>query len=922
MPQMDVALFDTFLQAVRALLDAFVHGDETPPDYSPLGDEFDRLTGVVESGAHAARPAFDFPAEDGLEAAVAPPDFAEAAEDTVAAMRRPTTPSSVLERLPQAAKPATKPAPAAPCAPETAADAGRSPRFADLPMFDAEIAEIFFGEAEELLDAIDAALDAWSAERDRVDLVMALQRHLHTLKGGARMAGATPMGDLSHALESVLIEAVDGRVAATEALFGLLHRAVDRLRRMLEQGIADRPVADAADLIAALARSAGGGAAQDGGLKTASSLRPAEMGSSGRSENNPKDSGSENPLALTDGYVERRESLRAQPELVKVRAELLESALNHAGEVSIYRTRLEQQLGSMTFNLAELDRTVVRLRGQLRQLEIETETEIVSRFERGGGNAGADGFDPLELDRYSQVQQLSRALAESMDDLVSIQRLLASQAHESETMLLQQSRVTTDMQDSLMRTRMVPLSRYAQRLRRIVRQTADEVGKRAELTLVGAEGELDRHVLERVMAPLEHVLRNAVIHGVEAPEARRTAGKPELGDITIGVHRESSEVVITVLDDGRGLDLAAILRKAESLGLVGTQSALDETEIMQLILTPGFSTADVITQSAGRGVGMDVVANEIKQLVGTLAIDSVAGQGAKFTIRLPFTLAITQALIVNVADAPYAIPLPSIEGIARVPRRELEQYLKVGSPAYAYGGHEYRLQHLSALLGLDTPPISEGVAKVPLLLAHSGDRLTALITEGMQGSREIVVKSGGPQVSSIRGLSGATILGDGGILPILDVAALMRAADPGIGEGRQRAAGSGDPRPLALVVDDSITVRRVTARLLERHGMQVTAAKDGVDALAVLQESIPDVILLDVEMPRMDGYELVKHLRNDARLNAIPVIMITSRTGEKHRLRAAELGIEHYLGKPYREHELIAQIQARIGTLDHKELHA
>jgi chemosensory pili system protein ChpA (sensor histidine kinase/response regulator) len=312
-----------------------------------------------------------------------------------------------------------------------------------------------------------------------------------------------------------------------------------------------------------------------------------------------------------------------------------------------------------------------------------------------------------------------------------------------------------------------------------------------------------------------------------------------------------------------------------------------------------------------------VVANEIKQLGGTLAIDSVAGQGAKFTIRLPFTLAITQALIVNVADTPYAIPLPSIEGIARVPRRELEHYLQAGSPAYVYGGHDYRLQHLSALLGLGTPPISEGVAKVPLLLVHSGDRLTALITEGMQGSREIVVKSGGPQVSSIRGLAGATILGDGGILPILDVVALMRAADPGPGEGRQRVVGSGDPRPLALVVDDSITVRRVTARLLERHGMRVTAAKDGVDALAALQESIPNVILLDVEMPRMDGYELVKHLRNDARLKAIPVIMITSRTGEKHRRRAAELGIEHYLGKPYQGHELIAQIQARIGTLDH-----
>ena len=799
-------------------------------------------------------------------------------------------------------------------------------QLSELRDFDADLAAIFFEEATELLESTDSTLHHWSQKRNDAELVMQLQRNLHTLKGGARMAGITPMGDLSHEMETVLTDVVDGRIVVSTELLALLNRSVDRLHRMLEQGYSSNPIADAGDLVTDLRRVHGHSV--DDGLERAEerfeaipmSPQPSEAEYTARlSEAEAEAEGEEDAVtaeAALGGAANRRAASRIQHELVRVRADLLESVLNYAGEVGIYRSRLEQQVHSINFNLSELEQTVVRLRDQLRKLDIETEAQILHQWQQEGGDKGHPEFDPLELDRYSLLQQLSRALAESVGDLVSLQSLLLNQAREAETLLLQQSRVTTELQDGLMRTRMVPFARHAQRLRRVVRQTAEEAHKQVEIRFLGAEGEMDRQVLERVLAPLEHMLRNSVVHGIEKPEVRKQRKKPPLGTVSITLNREGSEVVIEVTDDGGGLDLRAIRSKAEKTGLVQPDVKLSERETMAFILEPGFSTAEQVTQTAGRGVGMDVVANEIKQLGGTLRMDSTPGKGAKFTIRLPFTLAITQALLITMAEQPYAIPLPSIEGIARIPRAELERLMASENPAYLYGGRPYQLQHLSVLLGIGAPQFSDGLITVPLLLVRAGDANIALITEGMQGSREVVVKSVGPQVSNIRGISGATILGDGSILLILDVTALTRSVaqtEEAPREVLEREAPSQDTRIFAMVVDDSITVRRVTQRLLERYGMRVITAKDGVDALALLQENIPDVMLLDIEMPRMDGYELAQHMRNDERFRKVPIIMITSRTGEKHRNRAMEIGVDKYLGKPYQETELLEQIQSLVG---------
>ncbi|MGB5332105.1 MAG: response regulator, partial [Woeseiaceae bacterium] len=595
-------------------------------------------------------------------------------------------------------------------------------------------------------------------------------------------------------------------------------------------------------------------------------------------------------------------------EFARVDADLLEDLLNAAGEISIYHSRLNQQVSSFEFHVDELEQTILRLREQLRKLEIETEAQIMHGHQ---DTLVARDFDPLELDRYSNIQQLSRALAESASDLGSLKDLLQAVTTEAEGLLVQQSRVTAELQDGLMRTRMVPFERHVPRLTRLVRQAAQEVGKRAELAVEGASGELDRQVLDKMLPPFEHMLRNAVVHGIEDPAERQADGKPGMGRITIRLHREGAEMVIDVADDGRGLDVDAIRRKAFELDMLKPDSKVTDEEIMALILTPGFTTAAAVTQSAGRGVGMDVVANEVKKLGGSLRISSVTGQGTNFTVRLPFTLAITQALIVRTGEEVYALPLPTVEGVARIPRAELENLLSQSEPSYQYGEQEYKFRHLGMYLGGQAAKLPEEEAAIPVILVRAGDYSAALLVDEMLASREVVVKAVGPQLAGIRGVSGATILGDGHIILILDINALVRTGAPVV-ELKKAAPTPSDDRPLALVVDDSITVRRVTERFLHRHGLRVETAKDGLDAISVMQDHKPDIILLDIEMPRMDGYEFASHVRNDDRVSDVPIIMITSRVGDKHRARAIELGVNDYVGKPYQDSQLLEAIRRQL----------
>src|SRR5690606_4460613 len=300
-----------------------------------------------------------------------------------------------------------------------------------------------------------------------------------------------------------------------------------------------------------------------------------------------------------------------------------------------------------------MEQTNARLRDQLRRLEIETEAQIIARYQREGDSDDVT-FDPLELDRFSTLQQLSRALGESAADMTSLQQTLDDLTRQYDTPLLQRSRVSSDLQEGLMRTRRVPFDALVPRLRRVRRQSAQETGKQVQLKLEGSQGELDRNVHERMTAPLEHMLRNSVAHGIESPDQRRRAGKGEEGTVRIAVRREGSEVVLEVGDDGAGLDRAAIRRRAEERGLVRPGATLTDSDMDALIFEPGFSTAGEVSRLAGRGVGRDVVAREVRQLGGSLDITTRPGQGTTFTLRLPQTLALTQAVFVRIGDTRFA----------------------------------------------------------------------------------------------------------------------------------------------------------------------------------------------------------------------------------------------------------------------------
>ncbi len=772
---------------------------------------------------------------------------------------------------------------------------------------DPDLADFFREEARELLDRCEQHL----ANRDRhgdETLAQELARELHTLKGGARMAGFVDAGELAHVMESLLESAASDRRNFEGAEIVVIGRCLDRLNHLIFPSV--EPVVRKEVAPEPEPSKPARAPDPDPVVEIASDPVPTIPAGKGSSTSDTAPVPRPDRLSMLPTPEKETVPETAVGEFVRVRADQLDALVNLAGEVGIIRTRLEQQVGAFRFNLEELEQTVQRLRDQMRKLEIEAETQILSREVRVQERAD-QLFDPLEMDRFSQLQQLSRALAESMSDLQSIQGLLEEHTRLAESLLLQQSRAGAELQEGLMRARMVPFESVLPRLRRLVRQEGDALGKRVRLGIDGGQGELDRGVLERMAAPFEHMLRNALVHGLETPQERRGAGKDEEGEIRIRVARQATEVIIEVIDDGRGIDPEKVRRTAISRGLLAPESDLSDRDLFGFIMEPGFSTADALTQYAGRGVGLDVVASEIKQLGGSLSIDSRQGAGTTFSIRLPYTLAVSQAVLVRVGEHTFAVPMAGVQGIVRLAHGNYLERMADSRPRVEYAGEDYELFELDGMLGLPAIAPDEH-AQVPLLMIRAGDLRAALRVDSLLGGREIVVKPVGPQLARIPGVFGATILGDGAVVVILDIAVLLRraAARRERGEG----AGSGTPAPLArmrpqvLVVDDSITMRKVSARVLEREGYEVHTAKDGLDALEQMHERIPDVILLDLEMPRMDGYEFAGYVRGDPRFQKIPIIVITSRVGEKHRARAFELGVNRYLGKPYQEGEMVSSV--------------
>jgi chemosensory pili system protein ChpA (sensor histidine kinase/response regulator) len=821
---------------------------------------------------------------------------------------------------------------------------------------DAELFPIFEEEGQDLLPQLSAKLRDWARRPGETAHAAACMRTLHTLKGGARLAGAMRLGEMAHRLETRIeqllaqppvaaadVEQLQSRGDALSQVFEALRARDAQAYVEAAAAVVDLPPPPAAPapvpvapvLLAAqpepepAPRPAPPAAAP---MQQVAEPQPA-IEPARPVEPKPAAAPAAGAPAAPDlpgidwsrfaigGPASRVVAERAQgaaQSAVRVRAPLLDRLVNQAGEVSITRSRIESEVGQIKGSLGDLTENLERLRLQLRDIELQAETQMSSRLE--AAKAMSQSFDPLEFDRFTRFQELTRMMAESVNDVATVQRTLQRALDSTEDELATQARLTRDLQDDLLRTRMVEFESLSDRLYRVVRQAAKETGKQVRLDIVGGSIEIDRGVLDRMTGSFEHLLRNSVTHGVEMPDARSAAGKDAAGTITVALTHEGNEVGVEFRDDGRGLDLARIRAKGLAQGLIDANAPTSDAELANLIFTPGFSTADTVTELAGRGVGMDVVRSEVNAMGGRIETATAAGQGTSFKLVLPLTTAVTQVVMLRCGETTVAVPSTLVEIVRRATPAEIDQSYASGS--YALGERTMPFFWLGALLQISPRGLETGGRTRAVVVIRSAQQRVALHVDEVLGNQEVVVKNLGPQLSRLPGLAGMTLLASGAVALIYNPVALAtlygeaarsatfaslgapvpQVAQPLAAESQVAAA------PLVLVVDDSLTVRRVTQRLLVREGYRVVLAKDGMDALERLAEERPQVVLSDIEMPRMDGFDLVRNIRADARLRDLPVIMITSRIAQKHRDYAAELGVDHYLGKPYSEEDLLALI--------------
>ncbi len=769
------------------------------------------------------------------------------------------------------------------------------------------VVETFREEAEEILDAADQRLKQWFEQRSDRSILLQLQRAAHSLKGGARMLEIEPVAQIAYQLERAF-EQFAVHQFNSNVYDALLQTTLAWLRDAIFK--ADYSNYDS------LKSSLSAMQFVDVSAQLPERLTHTDLLSPSRSYEFVQGDGTE-PPAMSGEWGETTQ-LDNSNEMIRISADLVEKMIDLSGENSINRSRIEMELGQLGGTLNEMELAIKRLADQLRRMEGELESQIIAKH--GSENSRYADFDPLEMDQYSSLNQLSKSLAESASDLVDFKSTLTEKIRDAEGLLLQQSRIQAEIQESLMRTRLVPFSRLLPRLQRIVRQTSSTLNRPTELVVNNTEGELDRTILERLVTPFEHMLRNAVDHGIEDPAQRAAANKPEVGKIELNITRQGTDVVVTFVDDGKGIDDAKIKEKALSLGLIKADQNLDKNEILQYIFHPGFTTAQSVTQISGRGVGLDVVQSEIKALGGHVSVDSTLGQGTTFSIRVPTTVAVSDALMVKVGDQQFAVPLAQIDRIVRIAPTTLESYFNSNEDFFQIDNQSYKLRYLSEFVGNQPlPRLSHVGHSLPVLLIKGSTGQTiALLVDQLIGSRgQIVVKPIGQQFSSIGAIAGATILGDGQVCLILDgqnIARQILATQRTKQASDQREIQRRNTRRLIMIVDDSVTVRKVTSRLLERQGYDIVTAKDGVDAIEQLENVKPDLMLLDIEMPRMDGFEVTNLVRHHDMHSNLPIIMITSRTGEKHRERAFSLGVTHYMGKPFQEAELLANIEQLLAV--------
>lgn len=788
-----------------------------------------------------------------------------------------------------------------------------------------ELMEAFALEAEDHLRTISTLLSNLDKQPEHRDLLQDVRRSVHTLKGAAGAVGLRATAQLAHRMEDLLDELYEGSLTVDPDIIDLLFASVDTLEDMTG-GKADDKAAH--------------GTLQE--LYTTYSTLLDQLPAARQPTYRLEPLGEERIIDLAElaahpsgepepEIAEKKAMAPARyghDEVVRVPLGRLDELVRLASELAISRTVFEQRVTDYVHAVEELQFSADRLRRVSSNLETRYEASalggrlLMPSGVRRIGNLSHEealntyGFDELELDRYTEFHRLSRELAETVSDIRTMGNELGDLIGEFDGILNQQGRLSNDIQDKLMQIRMMPLATLSTRLHRTVRVLAREQSKLVELVLEGEDTELDKSVLDQMADPLLHLLRNAVDHGIEPPALRRVMGKPERGVIRLHACYEGNQVVIRVSDDGAGLEPEILRSTAISGGYVSETGApqLSDDDLRSLIFLPGFSTAGEVSEVSGRGVGLDIVRTNVYKLKGTVTLDSTPGEGVTFTIRLPMTMAITRALLVKAHSETFAVPLDAVTQITRVEREEIEH---VGQePVIRVGEQIYPLFNLGEVLNLKQPA-DETAKRLPMLILHAGAKQIALVVDQLVAGREIVVKPLGNHLRRIHAVTGATLMGDGSVVLILNPNEI--AAEPAQPEmwdqlHLQPPAARAREALTVLVVDDSVSVRRVVANLIKSAGWQPVTARDGLEALEIVHHSArpPDLILADIEMPRMDGYELMSALQAQDAYRDIPLVILTSRAGDKHRRKAMELGALGYVVKPYQDETLLSLIRRLV----------
>jgi chemosensory pili system protein ChpA (sensor histidine kinase/response regulator) len=797
-----------------------------------------------------------------------------------------------------------------------------------------ELVEVFALEAEDHLRNISQLLPVLRQQPSNKDLLQEVRRSAHTLKGSAALVGYRKLTRLAHRMEDLLDLLYEGGREVTPEVIQLLFHSHDAL----EDLAAGKSVTDSVRALYAQYAQLLGDAPAAAGAASPAAAKPAIAEVSHTAEVIPEEQdfsalaalsarmsrGAEEPPAEQPAAAAQRKP----GQVLRVPLERVEDLVKLFSELIISRTAFEQRMADFARLLEELQLSNERLRRASTKLEAEYEASTLAtgRLEVFGDSPGIQnrlapltltthGFDALEFDRYTEFHLLSRELAETTTDIYTVGNELGSLIGDFDSYLNRQARLSSEIQDKLMRVRMVPVATLASRLHRTVRTVATQQGKQADLVLEGENTELDKTVLEEMADPLLHLLRNAVDHGIEPPALRQVKGKPAKGTIRLRAYHEGTQVVIQISDDGAGVDAQLVRASAVSSGFLSSAdaAAMSEQESLGLVFLPGFSTAREVSEISGRGVGLDIVKATVHKLKGTLTLGSQPGRGTTFTIRLPTTLAVMRALLVRAGQQTLAIPLGAVTQIFRPEDGGGD---RIGQePVVRLGGRVYPRVALAKVLNFKQAA-EDAVRRPPVLILNVEDQQIALVVDQLLGGRELVLKNLGNHVRQLPGIMGATLTGDGRVVLIVNPADLLRepARKAAARSPLSLAAARPDAPLTVMVVDDSPSVRRVVSNLIKNTGWKSLTAKDGLDALEVLHraEKPPDMILLDIEMPRMDGYELLATLKGQEAYRRIPVIFITSRAGEKHRRKAMDLGASGYVVKPYQDAALLKTIRELV----------